>query len=84
MIEKIKNNDKMSKIISGVVASTKMKDTIIVEVTSYKKHPKYDKFLKKTKKFTVHDSENLAKVGDKVKIQETKPISKTKKFTLIK
>jgi small subunit ribosomal protein S17 len=80
MTKKIKNN----KAISGVVISTKMKDTIIVEVESYKKHPKYEKFIKKTKKFSVHDSGNTSKEGEKVKIKEVKPISKTKKFTLVK
>lgn len=80
MTEKIKNN----KIISGVVVSTKMKDTIIVEVESYKKHPKYEKFIKKTKKFSVHDDGNTSKEGDKVEIKEVKPISKTKKFILVK
>ena len=80
MTEKIKNN----KTISGVVVSTKMKDTITVEVESYKKHPKYEKFIKKTKKFSVHDDGNTSKEGDKVEIKEVKPISKTKKFILVK
>jgi small subunit ribosomal protein S17 len=84
MTEQIKNNDKISKTISGVVVSTKMKDTVVVEVESYKKHPKYEKFLKKTRKFSVHDEGNSSKEGDKVLIREVKPISKTKKFTLVK
>lgn len=80
MTEKTKN----SKIISGVVVSTKMKDTTVVEVESYKKHPKYEKYIKSTKKFSVHDEGNTSKIGDKVQIMEVKPISKTKRFTLVK
>lgn len=80
MTEEIKNK----KVISGVVVSSKMKDTVIVEVESYKKHPKYEKFIKKSRKFSVHDSGNTSKEGDKVQIREVKPISKTKKFTLVK
>jgi small subunit ribosomal protein S17 len=85
MTKKIKSDAKKSaKIISGVVISSKMKDTIIVKVESYKKHPKYEKFVKKTKKISVHDSGNTSKEGEKVNITEVKPISKTKKFAVIK
>lgn len=76
--------DKNTKTFSGVVCSDKMKDTAVVKVESYTKHPKYQKFVKKTKKFKVHDAGNTAKIGDKVQITESKPISKTKKFTLVK
>lgn len=78
--QKIKNEKK----ISGVVVSDKMTDTIIVKVESYKRHPKYGKFIKKTKKIVAHDAGNTAKEGDKVMIKESKPISKTKRFTLVK
>ncbi|PID83414.1 30S ribosomal protein S17 [Candidatus Campbellbacteria bacterium] len=76
--------DKNIKTFTGVVSSDKMKDTTVVNVESYTKHPKYGKFVKKTKKFKVHDAGNTAKVGDKVEITETKPISKTKRFILVK
>ena len=75
----IKNNKK----ISGTVVSTKMQDTATVLVERYVKHPKYQKFMKKSKKFQVHDKGNTAKIGDRVLIEETKPISKTKKFILV-
>lgn len=74
---------KQGKNLQGVVLSTKMTDTIVVEVTRFVKHPKYGKFQKKTKKFKVHDAGNTAKEGDKVKIAEVKPISKDKRFKLI-
>lgn len=81
MTEKTTKND---KTISGVVVSDKMTDTIIVKVESYKKHPKYAKFIKKTKKIVAHDAGNTVKEGDKVTIKESKPISKTKRFTIVK
>ena len=74
---------KNKKRISGTVVSTKMKDTATVLVERYVKHPKYQKFMKKSKKFQVHDAGNTAKVGDKVLIEESKPISKTKRFVLV-
>ncbi len=74
---------KNKKILDGVVVSTKMKDTIIVKVERYVKHPKYEKYIKKTKRFAVHDEGNKAEMGQKVKIIETKPISKTKRFKLV-
>ena len=71
------------KILSGTVVSNKMKDTVVVSVERYEKHPKYGKFIKRRKKFKAHDSGNTAKIGDKVQIVETKPISKDKHFKLI-
>lgn len=71
------------KIFSGTVVSDKMKDTIVVLVQRYEKHPKYEKFIKSKKKFKAHDAGNTKKIGDKVEIAETKPISKNKKFKVI-
>ncbi len=71
------------KIFSGTVVSDKMKDTIVVLVERYEKHPKYEKFIKSKKKFKAHDAGNTKKVGEKVQIAETKPISKDKKFKVI-
>ncbi|MDP3763064.1 MAG: 30S ribosomal protein S17 [bacterium] len=73
----------MTKILSGTVVSDKMKDTVVVSVERYEKHPKYEKFIKRRKKFKAHDVGNTAKVGDKVQIVETRPISKDKHFMLI-
>lgn len=79
------NNDKQKgKILSGVVVSDKMKDTIVVKVQSFVKHPKYEKYIKSAKKFKAHDIGNTAKIGDNVEIREAKPISKTKNFILVK
>lgn len=71
------------KTLSGVVTSDKMKDTIVVTVDRYVKLPKYEKFVSLRKKYKVHDAGNTAKIGDKVVIEETRPISKDKRFTLI-
>ncbi len=70
------------KILHGVVVKSAMKDTATVAVERYEKHPKYQKFMRKTKKFLVHDEGNTAKVGDRVVIREVKPMSKRKHFVL--
>ncbi len=60
-----------------------MKDTITVAVERYEKHPKYKKYMRRTKKFLVHDSGNTAKEGEVVDIRETRPLSKRKHFELV-
>ncbi len=70
-------------VLSGVVSSTKMQKTIVVKVTNFVKHPKYQKYQTVTKKYKVHDENGVAKMGDTVKIVETRPISKDKHFTLV-
>jgi small subunit ribosomal protein S17 len=72
------------KVLSGVVVSDKMKDTVVVEVQSYNKHPKYEKFIKTRKRYKAHDAGNEKKIGDKVSIIETRPISKDKRFIIKK
>ena len=67
----------------GIVVSDKMKKTIIVSVSRFVKHPLYGKFYKMSKKYKVHDEENKYKTGDIVRIIETRPISKDKKFKVI-
>ncbi|PIP55745.1 MAG: 30S ribosomal protein S17 [Candidatus Zambryskibacteria bacterium CG_4_9_14_3_um_filter_42_9] len=71
------------KIFSGTVVSDKMKDTVVVSVNRFEKHPRYSKFIKRRKKFKAHDQGNTAKIGDKVRIIETRPISKNKSFKLL-
>lgn len=71
------------KVLSGVVVSNKMQDTAVVEVQRFHKHPKYQKYIKTRKKYKIHDAGNTANIGDKVKIIETKPISKDKRFKLL-
>ncbi len=72
------------RILRGTVVSTKMKDTITVAVERFVKHPKYKKYLRRTKKFLVHDAGNTAKEGQLVDIRETRPLSKRKHFELVK
>jgi small subunit ribosomal protein S17 len=77
------DNKKVKKYIEGVVISDKMDKTVVVAVNTLKAHPKYLKRYLVTKKYKAHDPENRFKVGDKVKIQETKPMSKGKKWIVI-
>ncbi len=72
------------KLLSGIVVKAAMKDTVTVSVERYVKHPKYKKYMRRTKKYLVHNPGNTVSVGDKVVIQETKPISKRKSFVLVK
>ena len=67
----------------GKVVSAKNDKTITVLVETYRKHPLYGKRVKYSKKYAAHDEKNIAKIGDKVRIVATKPISKTKKFKLV-
>jgi small subunit ribosomal protein S17 len=71
------------RVLRGTVVASKMTDTCTVAVERYVKHPKYKKFMRRTKKFLVHDAGNTAKVGDKVEIKEVKPISKRKCYELV-
>lgn len=70
------------KEFQGKVISNKMKKTIVVRVEHLTKHPKYGRILKGYKKFKAHDENNSAQVGDVVCIQETRPLSKEKRFRL--
>jgi len=67
----------------GRVVSDKMQKTIIVRVMRLTKHPRYKKIMKKYTKFKVHDEHNKAKLGDLVKIEETRPLSKEKRWRLV-
>ena len=71
------------KIRVGTVVSDKMDKTVVVAVESHYRHPLYKKILKKIKKFKVHDPEGSCKLGDVVKVSETRPISKTKRWRLV-
>lgn len=72
------------RVLRGTVVASKMQDTCTVAVERYVKHPKYKKFMRRTKKFLVHDKGNTAQVGAQVEIKETRPLSKRKRFTLVK
>ena len=71
------------KTIVGKVVSDKMDKTIVVAVETFVKHPLYNKRVKKTVKFKAHDEENVCKVGDTVKLMETRPLSKEKRWRLV-
>ena len=66
----------------GIVVSTKMQKTIVVEIEMRKAHPKYKRVMKSNKKFYAHDEQNSARVGDVVRIRETRPLSKLKRWSL--
>ncbi len=73
----------LRRTITGVVTSDKMERTITVTVARKIQHEKYGKFLTKSKKYHAHDEKNDAKVGDVVKIMETRPLSKLKRWRLL-
>jgi small subunit ribosomal protein S17 len=66
----------------GIVVSNKMQKTIVVAIENRSAHSKYGKVVVRTKKYKVHDEENQCKEGDRVKISETRPLSRTKRWTL--
>ena len=74
----------MAKTIIGVVSSNKADKTIVVTVRSHKTHPLYRKQYAVSTKFMAHDEKNEAEVGDKVAIEETRPLSARKRYTLTK
>ncbi len=75
-------NAKKRKLI-GTVVSDKMQKTRVVEVARFKKHPKYLKYYKVSKRFKAHDEENIYHTGDKVLMEETRPMSKDKRWKII-
>ncbi len=68
----------------GLVVSDKMDKTIVVAVQDSVKHPLYKKIIKRTVKFKAHDEENQCRIGDKVEIMETRPLSKDKNWRLVR
>ncbi len=80
----MKQETKTNKILKGTVVSDKMDKTVVVAVSRFVQHPKYKKYYKITKKFKAHDEDNASKVGDVVSLKETRPLSKDKRFVVIK
>ncbi len=72
------------KIREGVVTSTDMDKTIVVEVKRLERHPLYKRVVRSSKKYKAHDEENECGIGDRVRISETRPLSKTKRWRLVK
>jgi small subunit ribosomal protein S17 len=78
------DNDRANrKVREGIVDSTKMDKTIVVRVIDRVRHPLYDKTLQRTKKLYVHDETNDAREGDRVRVAETRPMSKQKRWRLV-
>lgn len=73
----------LRKVMIGTVTSNKMDKTIVVSVETSVKHPIYGKFVKRTYKLKAHDEENKCQIGDKVKVMETRPLSKDKRWRLV-
>ncbi len=69
--------------LEGIIVSDKMNKTRVVAVTRLKKHPRYQKYYKVTRRFKAHDENNEYKTGDKVVIKETRPLSKEKRWIII-
>ncbi|MDO5572018.1 MAG: 30S ribosomal protein S17 [Bacteroidales bacterium] len=74
---------KLRKERTGVVSSNKMDKSITVAIKWKEKHPIYGKFVNKTKKFHAHDEKNECNIGDTVRLMETRPLSKTKRWRLV-
>lgn len=74
---------KKSKNVTGKVVSSAMDKTIVVSAERFVKHPRYGKYIKRSSKYKAHDEANTARVGDKVTIEEARPISKTKRWRLV-
>ncbi|MEM6299646.1 MAG: 30S ribosomal protein S17 [Bacteroidota bacterium] len=83
MAEETKEVRNKRKERIGVVTSNKMQSTITVSVERKIKHPLYGKFLKRHTKFMAHDAENTCNIGDRVRIMETRPMSKNKRWRLV-
>ena len=73
----------LRKTMVGIVSSDKMDKTIVVSVVDNVKHPKYGKIVKSTYKLKAHDEENTCRIGDTVKVMETRPLSKDKRWRLV-
>lgn len=71
------------RTLTGVVASDKMKDTVVVVVSDYAKHTKYHKYIRTEKRYKAHDAGNVHKIGETVTIQESAPISRDKHWRVI-
>ena len=82
-MEKTAKKMNNGKILKGKVVSTKMKDTVVISIDSFKKHPKYGKYIKKQNKIMAHDAGNTCKEGQMIEIIETSPISRHKRFKVL-
>ncbi|MDR1740902.1 MAG: 30S ribosomal protein S17 [Synergistaceae bacterium] len=72
-----------AKVRVGVVVSNKMDKTVVVKVSRHAEHPLYGKRIIKSKKYVAHDEDNVCRVGDQIRIRETRPLSRTKRWVLV-
>jgi small subunit ribosomal protein S17 len=79
----MKTPETKQKTLTGIIVSDKMKDTVTVLVNRYVKHPKYKKYVMRSKKYLAHDAGNTRKMGERVTIGASRPISKRKHFIVI-
>lgn len=79
----IDQNRSKRKEVTGVVIANKMNKTVTVKVTRRERHPKYQKVVERSKKYYAHDESNVLAVGQKVRLMETRPISKLKRWRVI-
>ena len=77
------NKNTKSRVLKGIVVSDKMTKTVVVKISSLKKHPKYKKYFKVSQKYKAHDEENQYHTGDHVLIKETRPMSKEKRWIVV-
>ena len=80
MQEQAETTRGLAKTREGIVRSNKMDKTVVVAVSTYKKHPQYGKYVLRTKKYAAHDEKNECQVGDRVLIVESRPLSKSKRW----
>ena len=83
MAEETQTRDNGRKVREGIVASTNMDKTLVVVATDRVRHRRYNKTVQRDKRLYVHDENNDANVGDRVRVQETRPMSKTKRWRLV-
>jgi small subunit ribosomal protein S17 len=79
----VQNVNKGKQTLTGIVASDKMDKTIVVEVVTRKLHPLYKKYVKSSKRFKAHDENNEAHIGDTVRVIESRPLSRDKRWRLV-
>lgn len=81
--ERVMSERNFRKTRVGVVSSDKMDKTVVVSVTEHVKHPLYKKIIKRTRKLKAHDENNSCQVGDRVRLMETRPLSKEKRWRVV-
>ncbi|OEU75374.1 MAG: 30S ribosomal protein S17 [Desulfuromonadales bacterium C00003093] len=74
------NNKRRRRTLTGIVTSDRMDKTVVAEVTRRVRHPMYGKFIQRRKKYMAHDLENSCKIGDRIIMEESRPISKRKRW----